>query len=66
MAPGRHYIVLMQISLYGDRLDHFATLHIHQQQSLLLLDLVANDPMEGGHVPPPPPVEIDGEAEYQV
>jgi hypothetical protein len=35
-------------------------------QPVSLLDPVAEDPLEGQVVLPPPPGEVDGEEEYQV
>jgi predicted GH43/DUF377 family glycosyl hydrolase len=35
-------------------------------QPVLLLDPVIEDPLEGQVVPSPPPVEVDGEEEYQL
>jgi hypothetical protein len=41
-------------------------MRIHRVQPVSLLDPVAEDPLEGQVVLPPPPVEVDGEEEYQV
>jgi hypothetical protein len=41
-------------------------MRIHPVQSVSLLDPAVEDPLEGQVVPPPPPVEVDGEEAYQV
>jgi hypothetical protein len=55
-----------QVSPYAYELELPASMRIHRVQPVLLLDPVVEDPLEGQVVPPPPPVEIDGEEEYQV
>jgi len=42
------------------------SIRIHWVQCISILDPVAYDPLVGQRVGPPPPVEIDGEDEYQV
>ena len=39
---------------------------IHRVQNVSLLDPASNDPLPGQVIPPPPPVEVDGEDEYLV
>jgi predicted GH43/DUF377 family glycosyl hydrolase len=41
-------------------------MRIHPVQSVSLLDPAVEDMLDGQVVPPPPPVEVDGEEEYQV
>jgi predicted GH43/DUF377 family glycosyl hydrolase len=41
-------------------------LRIHPVHHVSLLDSVAEDPLPGQIVTPPPPVEVDGDQEYQV
>jgi hypothetical protein len=41
-------------------------MRIHQVQLVSLLDPVVDDPLEGQRILPPPPVEMDGQEEYQV
>jgi len=39
---------------------------IHKVFHVSQLDLAGNDPLEGQIIPPPPPVEVEGEEEWQV
>ena len=55
-----------QVSPYAYELDLPASIRIHRVQPVSLLDPVVEDPLEGQVVPPPPPVEVEGEEEYQV
>jgi hypothetical protein len=58
--------VCKQVSPYAYELGLPASIRIHWVQPVSLLDVVVEDPLEGQVVPPPPPVEVDGEEEYQV
>jgi hypothetical protein len=58
--------VQKQVSPYSYELELPASIRIHRVQPVYLLDPVVEDPLEGQVVPPPPPVEVDGEEEYQV
>ena len=54
------------MSPFAYELDLPASIRIHRVQPVSLLDPVVEDPLEGHVVPPPPPVEVEGEEEYQV
>ena len=54
------------MSPYAYELELPASIRIHREQPVSLLDPVVEDPLVGQVVPPPPPVEVDGEEEYQV
>ena len=55
-----------RISAYAYELKLPASIRIHRVQLVSLLDLVVDDPLEGERINPPPPVEVDGQEEYQV
>jgi hypothetical protein len=59
-------IVVRRLSTDGYGLEVPAIIRIHQVQPVSLLDPLVTDPIEGHVVPTPPPVEVDGEEEYQV
>jgi hypothetical protein len=54
------------VSPYAYELDLPASIRIHRVQPVSLLDPVSEDLLQGQVMPPPPPVEVDGEEEYQV
>jgi len=58
--------VTHRILLYSYELDFPASIRIHRVQPVSLLDPVADDPLVGQQLNPPPLVEVDGEEEYQV
>jgi len=58
--------VKRQVSPYAYELELPASIRIHRVQPVSLLDPVSGDPLRGQDIPPPPPVEVDGEEEYQV
>jgi len=41
-------------------------MHIHPVQHVSLLDPVYENPLPDQIIPPPPPVEVDGDSEYHV
>jgi len=55
-----------QVSPYACKLEIPALIRIHRVKPILLLDPVIEDPLEGQAVLPWPPVEVDGEEEYQM
>jgi len=57
--------VLRRVSPYAHELELPACIRIHQVQPISLLDPVIVDPLVGQRIEPPPPVEINGEEEYQ-
>jgi len=62
----RHSMVVRWVSPYVYELELPASIRIHRVQPVSLLDPLVNDPLEGQQDNPPPPVEVDGEEEYQV
>ena len=58
--------VVRRISTYGYEVEWPASIWIHRVQPVFLLHALVNDPLEGQRVNPPPPIEVDGEEEYQV
>jgi hypothetical protein len=54
------------VTPYAYELELPASIRIHRVQHVSLLDPVVEDPLEQQVVLPPPPVEVDGEQEYQV
>jgi transposase InsO family protein len=58
--------VLEKIGSHAYRLELPETVRIHNVFHVSLLSLANEDPYPGQHLPPPPPIEIDGEEEYEV
>jgi hypothetical protein len=58
--------VQKQLSPYAYVLELPTWIRMYRVQHVSLLDPVAEDPLEGQGVLPPPPLEVDGEEEYQV
>jgi len=58
--------VCREVSPYTYELELPASIRIHRVHPVSLLDLVVGDSVEGQVLLPPPPVDVDGEEEYQV
>jgi hypothetical protein len=54
------------VSPYAYELELTVGLKIHPVHRVSLLDPIAEDPLPGPEVTPPPPVEVEGDQEYQV
>jgi hypothetical protein len=57
--------VQKEVSPYAYELELPTSIRIHRVQHVSLLDPLVEDPLDGQVVLPPPPVEVDGEKEYQ-
>lgn len=55
-----------KISTHAFRLELPPTMKVHDVFHVSKLDLVREDPYPGQIIPPPPPIEVDGEDEYFV
>ena len=51
---------------YAYRVDFLADIKVHPMRHISELELAVNNPYPGQIAPPPPPVEIDGEEEWEV
>jgi len=60
------FMVFRPISPYAHDLELPMSMWIHRVQPISVLEPVVHDPLFGQQVVPPPPVEVDGEEEYQV
>jgi len=62
----RPYEVKARVGKHAYCLELPNTMKIHNVFHLSLLDLAANTPHEGKIIPPPPPVKVEAEREWQV
>jgi len=60
------YMVKRKVPPYAYELELPRGLRIHPVHRVSLLDPGAEDPLPGQNVTPPPPVEVDGDQEYEV
>jgi hypothetical protein len=60
------YTVIRRVSPYAYELELPQSLRIHPVHHVSLLDPVAEDHLPGQVITPPPPVEVEGDQEYQV
>jgi len=63
MRPCRY---IRRVSPYVNELDLPESIRIHRVQPVSLLDPVVTDPLEGPQIKSQPPVEVDGNEDYQV
>ena len=59
------FTVVCRVSPYAYELELFGSIQIHRAQSVPHFDPVVDDPLEGQRNNLPPPVEVEGEEEYQ-
>ena len=60
------FLVTAFIGNYACRLELPATMEVHNVFQVRLLEPAASDPFPGQIIPPAPPVEVDGEEEWEV
>jgi hypothetical protein len=60
------YTVKRKVSPYAYELDLPRGRRIHPVHYVSLLEPIAEDPLPGQVVTPPPPAEVEGDSEYQV
>jgi hypothetical protein len=60
------YVIRQNVSPYAYELQLPKNLRIHPVHHVSLLDPIVKDPLPGQEVTPPPPVEVEGDSEYQV
>src|SRR5262249_366633 len=58
--------ILQKVSTDAYRLELPNTMRIHDVFHVSLLSLANENPYPGQHIPPPPPIEVDGGEEYEV
>jgi hypothetical protein len=60
------YTVKRMVSFNAYELDLPKDLSVHPVHHVSLLDPIAGDPLPGQELTPPPPVEVEGDQEYEV
>ena len=58
--------MLEKVGSHAYQLELPETVRIHNVFHVSLLSLANEDPYPGQRLPPPPPIEVDGEEEYEV
>jgi hypothetical protein len=60
------FTVIKEVRKYAYQLDLPATMDVHPVFHVSLLEPTQGDPLPGQYLPPPEPVVVDGELEYEV
>jgi hypothetical protein len=60
------FTVIKEVGKYAYQLDLPTTMDVHPVFHVSLLEPTRGDPLPGQHLPPPEPVVVDGESEYEV